>query len=113
MKAMTDGIKPMLDLIDPQLPEPDRRLQSNVIVERCRSALDNFKHYTHGVTYSTTGHALVVVRSFYPLVKLERIDGGFARNLSDEQITALEEVSDLAIKLVNDLDLFGDADPQP
>ena len=60
------------------------------------------------------GHALAVVWSFYPLVKLERIDGGFARNLSDEQITALEEeVSDLAIKLVNDLDLFGDADPQP
>ena len=25
MKAMTDGIKPVLDLIDPQLPEPDRR----------------------------------------------------------------------------------------
>jgi len=25
MKAMTNEIKPMLDLIDPQLPEPDRR----------------------------------------------------------------------------------------
>ena len=46
-------------------------------------------------------------------MKLEQIDGGFARNLSDEQITELEEVSDLAIKLADDLDLFGDADPQP
>ena len=56
----------------------------------------------------------MVVRSFYPLVKLESIDGGFARNLSDEQITELEEeVSDSAIKLANNLDLFGDADPQP
>ena len=47
-------------------------------------------------------------------MKLERIDGGFARNLSDEQITALEdEVSDSAIKPVDDLDMFDDADPQP
>ena len=60
------------------------------------------------------GHALAVVRSFHPSVKLKRIDDGFARNLSDEQITTPEEeVSDSAIKLADDLDLFGDADPQP
>ena len=56
----------------------------------------------------------MVVWSFYPLVKLERIDGDFARNLNDEQITTLEEdVSYSTIMLVDDLDLFGDADPQP
>ena len=111
---MIDGITPLLDLIDPQLSKPDRRPQSDVIMERCRSALENFKHYARGVTCSTTGHALAVVQSFYPSVKLERIYGGFARNLSDEQIIALEEeVSDSAIKLADDLDLFDDADPQP
>ena len=83
-------------------------------MERCRSALENFKHYACGIACSDMAHALVVVLSFYPSVKLERIDGGFARNLSDEQITALEEdVSDSTIKLADDLDLFGDADPQP
>ena len=47
-------------------------------------------------------------------MKLERIDGGFAQNLSDEQITVLEEeVSDSAIKLVDDMDLFGDAGNEP
>jgi len=47
-------------------------------------------------------------------VKRERIDGGFAQNLSDEQITALvEEVADSTIKLADDLDLFGDVDHQP
>ena len=114
MKAMTDGIKPALDLIDPQLPEPDRRPQSDVIVERCRSALENFKHYARGIACSTMGHALVVVQSFYPSVKLEQIDGGFAQNLSDEQITTLEEeVSDSTIKLADDMDLFGDASNEP
>ena len=110
MKAMTNGIKPVLDLIDPQLPEPNRRLPSDVIMERCRSALENFKHYARGIACSIVGHALAVVRSFYPLVKLERINGGLARNLSDEQITTLEEeVSDSVIKLADDMDLFGDA----
>ena len=78
MKAMTNGIKPVLDLIDPQLLKPDRRPQSDVIVEGCRSALENFKHYACGIACSDMAHALVVVRSFYPSVKLERIDGGFA-----------------------------------
>ena len=55
MKAMTDEIKPMLDLIDPQLREPYRRPQSDVIMERCRSALENFKHYAHGISCSTMG----------------------------------------------------------
>ena len=83
-------------------------------MERCKSALENFKHYAHGVACSITGHALPVVRSVYPSVKLERIDGGFAQNLSDEQITTLEEdVSYSTIMLADDLDLFGDADPQP
>ena len=82
-------------------------------MERCKSALENFKHYAHGITYSVVGHALSVVRSVYCSVKLERIDGGFARNLSDEQITVLEEVSDLAIKLADDMDLFGDAGNEP
>ena len=47
-------------------------------------------------------------------MKLKQIDGGFAQNLGDEQITTLEEeVSDSAIKLANDMDLFGDASNEP
>ena len=76
--------------------------------------LENFKYYARGVACSAVGHALAVVRSVYSLVKLERIDGGFAQNLSNEQITGLEEeVSDSAIKLVDDKDLFGDAGNEP
>ena len=64
-------------------------------MERCRLAVENSKHYAHGIACSVVGHALVVVSLFYPSVKLERIDGGFAQNLSDRQITPQEEeVSD-------------------
>jgi len=104
----------MLDLIDQEVPEPNRAPWPDIIMERCKSALKNFKNYAHGVACSVVVHALAVVRSVYPSVKLERIDGGFAQNLSDEQITALEEeVSDSAIKLADDMDLFGDAGNEP
>ena len=114
LKTISNGIKPVLDLIDQEVLEPNRAPRPDIIVERCKSALENFKHYAHGVTCSAMGHALAVVRSVYPSVKLERSEGGFAQNLSDEQITMLEEeVADSAMKLVDDLDLFDEADHQP
>ena len=72
--------------------------------------LENFKEYARGITCSAKSHALVVVQLVYPSVKLKRINNGFAQNLSNKQITALEEeVSNSTIKLADDLDLFGDA----
>ena len=104
----------MLDLIDQEVSKPNRAPQPDIIVERYKLALKNFKHYARGVACSVAGHALAVVRSIYPSVKLERIDGGFARNLSDKQITMLEEeVSDSMIKLADDMDLFSDAGNEP
>lgn len=55
--------------------------------------------------------ALAIVRSFYPGVWLDRIDDGFPKGTTDEQIEALvNEASDSAMKIIEDLDLFGDAD---
>ena len=71
LKTISNRIKPMLDLIDQEVLEPNRAHRPNIIVERCKLALENFKHYACGVTWSTTGHTLVVVRSVYPSVKLK------------------------------------------
>ena len=50
-----------------------------------------------------------MVRSLYPAVKLEVIDTGFARGTSDARVVELEgETSESAIKLAEDLDLFGE-----
>jgi hypothetical protein len=39
---------------------------------------------------------------------MEVVDTGFARDLSDEQISAMEQaMEESAIKLVDDLDLYG------
>lgn len=78
-------------------------------MDRCWVALARFKEYTRGVACSTAGHALAVVRSLYPVVKLDVIDTGFARGTSDARVDELEEaVSESAIKLAEDLDLFGE-----
>ena len=71
LKTISNGIKLMLDLIDQEVSEPNRVPQRDIIVERCKSALENFKHYAHGDACSTTSYALVVVQSVYPSVKLE------------------------------------------
>lgn len=42
-------------------------------------------------------------------MKIDVIDGGYARGVSDDQIAALEEeVEESTIKLTNDLNLFGE-----
>ena len=61
----------MLDLIDQEVPEHNRAPRLDIIVERCKSALENFKHYAHGIACSAVGHALAVVWSVYPSVKLK------------------------------------------
>ena len=71
LKTISNRIKPMLDLIDQEVLEPNRASWLDIIMERCKSVLKNFKHYARGITCSATGHALAVVRSLYPSVKLE------------------------------------------
>ena len=63
LKTISNGIKPVLDLIDQEVSEPSRAPWPDIIVERCKSALKNFKHYARGVACSAAGHALAVVRS--------------------------------------------------
>ena len=60
---------------------------------------------------SVATHVLVVVRSHYPTIDLQSIGGGFAKGLSDAETQQLEdEVEDVAKKLADDIDLFGETD---
>lgn len=80
-------------------------------MERCKEALTRFKEFTHGIACSTAGHALVVVRSLYPSVKLEVVNMGFARGTTVARTDKLEEkVEESTIKLGDDLNLFGNND---
>ena len=71
LMTISNGIKPVLDLINQEVLEPNRAPRPDIIVERCKWALKNFKHYARGITCSAVGHALAVVRSIYPSVVLE------------------------------------------
>lgn len=91
------------DLFDTRGPRPDE------FEERCQGSFDHFKEFMCDVARSAAGHVLAVVKSLYPRVNLEMISEGFAQGVSDVKIPALqEEVSEPAVKLADDLDLFGD-----
>lgn len=101
----------MLDLIDlepPCLPG-DRPLRPDAIVERWAGSWGCSKQFTYGVACAAAGNALVVVRLLYPSIRMEVVNTGIARGLSDAQIVAMEQaVEESAMKLADDLDLFSE-----
>lgn len=118
MNAIIAGIMPVLDFIDrnPTLAPvgdlDDRPLPPNPFVERCKAALTNFRAYVHSAACTAAGHALAVVRSLYRAVRLEIIVTGFTNRTSDNDAEKLvEEATESAFKLAEDLDLFGDKEP--
>lgn len=58
IEAMVEGIKPVLDFIDPELPILVGAAPS--IVERCNVALSRFKEYARGAASSAAVHALAI-----------------------------------------------------
>jgi hypothetical protein len=72
-----------------------------------------FRVYVHSAACTAVGHALSVIRSLYPVVDLEIIDSGFAEGMEDKVADQLvEEATKSAIKLIEDLDIFGNKEQQ-
>ena len=60
---------------------------------------------------SVATHVLAMVWSHYPTLDFQSIGGGFAKGLSDAETQQLEDkVEDVAKKLADDIDLFGETD---
>ena len=117
MKAIIVGIRPVLDLIDGKPAPPPAGgldvvpLPPDPFVGRCREALTKFKAYVRGAACTAVGHALAVVRSLCTRtsVELAAIDTGLAKGTEDDDAVRLaDEATGSALKLVDDLDLFGE-----
>lgn len=110
-------MNPVLNLMDPEAGELDRQVTGQRypsperFIARCQSAMDCLKVYVCGVACAAAGQALAIVRSVYPSVRLDRSDRGFAQGTTDQQIeTLVDEATDSAMKITDDLDLFSDAE---
>lgn len=108
------GIKPVLDCIDLEPAEPavflpgDRPPTPRDLMQLWIGARRRGDFTRSAASYAVV-HALSVVQSHYPSVSLGVIDTGFARGTSASRITELDdEAEDSAIKLTDDLDLFGE-----
>lgn len=116
---MEDAISlltPVLNLIDPDGGAYDRDILGEhfpspaCFLVRCQTSLEQLRIYVRGAACAAAGHALALVQSIYPRVELARIDTGFARGTTEGEMERLSnEASDSAIKIDEDLDLFGDA----
>ena len=73
----------MLDCVDMEVAhQPDGRpLRLDTIIDRCKAAWENFKSFNRDATVTAITHALVVVRSHYPVIDLQTIGAGFARGM--------------------------------
>ena len=111
--AVVSAIKPVLDCVDlePTTQRDGRQQHSDIIIQRCKAAWENFKTFYHDAITTVATHVLTVVRSHYPTIDLQSIGGGFAEGLSDVGTQQLEdEVEDAAKMLAGDIDLFGETD---
>ena len=111
--TVTAAIKSVLDCVDVELaPRPNGRQQgSDIIIQRCKAAWENFKNFNRDAVMIAATHALAVVRSHYPTVDIQSIGGGFADGLSDAETHQLgDDVEDAAKMLVGDIDLFGETE---
>ena len=106
-------IEPVLDCIDLKTAtqHDGRRQQPDTNIQRCKAAWENFKTFNRDAITTIATHVLAVVRSHYPTIGLQSIEGGFTEGLSDAETQQLEdEVQDAAKKLAGDIDLFGEMD---
>lgn len=112
--AIVTGITPILNFINGNLLlSPTGNLDENSLpmdpfVKRCRVSWGWFKVYVRGTAAYAIGHALSVVRSWYPAMELGWIDEGFPKDMQDDMVDALQlEAEEYSVKLVDDLWLFG------
>ena len=109
LDAMVAKVGPELDYINMEVaPQPDDRPpRPNAIIDRCKTAWENFKSFNRDTVVSVVTHALVVFRSHYPVINLQAIGAGFARGTgATKQEQLKDEVEDATEKLANDVDLL-------
>ena len=109
--VVISGIKLVLDCVDLEVaPQHDSRPpRPDIVIERCKTTWESFKSFNSNAVVSAATHTLAVVRSHYPATDLQAIGAGFAEGLGEAETQQLEdEVEDMAKKLADDIDLFGE-----
>jgi hypothetical protein len=70
------GIGPLLDNIGLPQPEGARLPRDDpyrLIIDRCRDAWSDFREFARSVAHGAIIHALMLLRSHYPTVDLQRV----------------------------------------
>ena len=81
LDTVVAGVRLLLDCINMEVaPQPnDRPPHPDAIIDRCKTAWENFNGFNRDVAVSVMTHALVVLQSHYPAINLRVIGAGFTR----------------------------------
>ena len=103
---------PVLNLIDPALAEDVPRTPQLGLIERCQRAWGWFQEFVKEAGEYTGAHVLSMVRAYYPLIDLKRLEAGYPKEVNPDKAEELRVTQlDLSVKIIGDINLCGGATP--
>jgi hypothetical protein len=86
---MVVGIKPVLDLIDPEFPMPEARGQPLGVLDKCQRALGWLQQFVKEVGECAGAHVLSMVHAHYLLINFKRFELGYPKEVGPKQADEL------------------------
>jgi hypothetical protein len=80
-QEMAKGIMPVLDLINPEMPEDVPRAPRLGLIGKCQRLWEWFQDFVKEACEYVGAHVLSMVRAHYPLIDLSRLEAGYPREV--------------------------------
>jgi hypothetical protein len=105
---MVTGIKPVLHLIDPELPVPEAIGLPCGVLDKCQRALEWLQQFVKEAGEYAGAHVLSMVRAHYPLIDFKCFELGYPKEVGPKQADELRiQLLDLSASMMGDINLCG------
>jgi len=105
-------VAPVLDLINPELPEDQPRAPRLTSVEKAQQAWGWLLQFVKDAGKFARAHVLSMVRAHYPLVDLSRLERGYPKEVGPQEADELRvSLLDLSSTVIGDINLCGTSTP--
>ena len=102
----------MLDLISPELPEDQPRVQSLGPIEKAQRAWGWLQQFVKDAGEYARAYVLSMVRAHYLLFDMSRLEGGYPKEVGPKEADDLRvSLLDLSSTVIGDINLYGTSTP--
>jgi hypothetical protein len=107
------GVAPVLDLISPELPEGQPRVQRQSLVEKAQDAWGRLQQFVKDIGEYAGAYVLSIVCAHYPLMDLSRLEGGYPKEVGLKEADDLRvSMLDLSSMVISDVNLCRTSTPR-